>query len=275
MEDPIINLAAINAITEPYSAIILETIAKKKRVTFKDLSSITELPNESLSKQLEKLQKFSMIRGELTDPEGGSYSFYYLTKLGEEFRIILHEMLQKTIDVKPDQISDKFVIDSESFKKISEQKTINEIKQIFSRCKIIFTNHDFSTSMELAVANKNESLESFLNDENLIEISETYHDEVTRTRTEYYLRRIKRLLPNKARLIATAKDLKASIITDDDKIASAARGLGIMCAKSNPILELQKGEILRDKFFELSVRDPSIDIDLPIRNNPLATLKKN
>lgn len=275
MDDPIINLAAINAISEPHSAIILETIAKKKRVTFKELLTSTEISNESLSKQLEKLQKFSMVRGELTDPEGGSYSFYYLTKLGEEFRVILHEMLQKTIDVKPDQISDKFVIDSESFKKMSTQKTIKEIKQIFSGCKIIFTNHDFALSMESAVTDKNELLESFLNDESLVEISDAYNDEVTRTRTEYYLRRIKKLLPNKARLIATAKDLKASIITDDDKVVSAARGLGIMCAKINPILELQKDEILRDKFFELSIRDPSIDINLSIQNNPLATLKKN
>ena len=68
MENPILNLAAINVITEPHRAIIIETIAKQRNVSFKDLRDATGLSNDGLTGHLDKLQKYSLIKGETAFP---------------------------------------------------------------------------------------------------------------------------------------------------------------------------------------------------------------
>ena len=79
MDNLALNLAAINTISEPLNAIIVDTIDKNKRSSFKELQQKTKLSNDKLRKQLEKLQKYCIIKGEVTSPDNGSYSFYHLT----------------------------------------------------------------------------------------------------------------------------------------------------------------------------------------------------
>lgn len=275
MENPIINLATINAISDPYRAVILETITQRKHASFKELLEITKLSNDGLTIQLEKLQKYALIKGELTDPKGGSYSFYRLTKLGEQFRSILHDALEKSNDVKPDPISDKFVIDAESFLKILEKRQIDGLKKIFDHCKIVCTNRDYSILTQLADKLDNESLRDFLDDEKLVIISETYNDVDNSARIEHHLRRAKKL-QNEARLVVTAIDTGASLITNNERIASAARSMGVMCGNTDAVLELKEDDYLWEKFYELSLqKSDAKNVVLHIQNNPLSILKKN
>ena len=122
MQNQILNLATINTITDPYRAVILETIGKSKHVSFKTLLDVTKLSNAVLTKHLEKLQEYSLIKGTLSDPENGSYSFYSLTNLGQTFRDLLYDFLIKSMDIQPDPISNKFIIDFESFKTILSER---------------------------------------------------------------------------------------------------------------------------------------------------------
>lgn len=276
MENPILNLATINAITEPHRAIIIETIAKRKHVSFKVLREATSLSNDGLTGHLDKLQKYSLIKGELSDPKNGSYSFYHLTRLGKELRVILHDVLEKTIDIHPDPISDKIIIDSQSFLNILKNKNFDEIKSIFNNCKLVFTTHDYSTLEIIANERNNEKLSDFLEDEEYVSVSSYYEDEKYGSKIEHHLRKIKRLLPQDARMVATAVDLNASIISDNNKILSAARNRGVMCATVDAILELNKEDNIREKFYEISLRkSDSKYVDLQINNNPLMILKKN
>jgi len=276
MDNPILNLAAINAITDPYRAIIVETIAKRKHASYKELKNVTQLSNDGLTRQLEKLQKYSLIKGELTDPKDGSYSFYRLTKLGKELRVILHDTLVKTSNVNPDPISDMFVIDSETLTNILTHRKIHGLKRIFDHCKIVLTNHDYTNLKQLADKNDDGSLEDLLDDDKLVIISTVYNDEISNAKIEHHLRRVKRLVPHEARLIATAIDLNASLIADNKKIQGAARSFGVMCANTAAVLELKEGDYLWEKFYELSLRKSDAkNVDLPIQNNPLSVLKKN
>lgn len=276
MEDPIVNLGAINVISDPHRAIIIETVAKRKHVSFKDLLEVTGLSNDGLTIQLEKLQKYSLIKGELTDPKNGSYSFYTLTKLGKEFRSILHEALEKAALVQPSPMHEKFVLDSQAFLTILKKKRIEGINQIFDHCKIIFTNRDYSILKQVADEKKYDYISDFLENEKFVIISEYYEDEDGGSRIEHYLRRIKRIMADQARLIVTAIDLDASLITDNERVATIARGMGVMCGSTKAVLELKEGDYLWEKFYELSLKkSDSKNVDLQIQNNPISLLKKN
>lgn len=276
MENPILNLAVINVITEPHRAIIIETIAKRRHVSFKDLRDATGLSNDGLTGHLDKLQKYSLIKGETSVPENGSYSFYYLTKLGNELRSILYDVLDKTADIHPDQISNKMILDYQGFLNILKSKDIDGIKLLFNNCKLVFTTYDYSALETVANESNNDKLSDFLEDEKYIIVSSYYDDEEDCSKLEHHLRRVKRLLPHEARLIVTAIDLKASVISDNKKILSAGRNRGIMCTSTDAILELKNEDDIREKFYEISLKkSDSKFIDLQIVNNPLTTLKKN
>lgn len=276
MENPVLNLAIINAITEPHRAIIIETISKKRQSTFKDLREATGLSNDGLTRHLVKLQKYSLIKGKLSDPKNGSYSFYHLTRLGEELRSILHNVLDKTTNIHPDPISDKIIFDSQSFLNILKIKKIDGMKVLFNNCKLVFTTHDYFILETVVDEMNNEKLSDFLEDEKFVSVSSYYNNEEDCSKAEHHLRVIKRLLPQEARLVVTAIDLKASVISDSEKILSAARDRGIMCASTEAVLELNKEDKIRDKFYEMSLKkSDSKYVDLKIVNNPLTALKKN
>src|SRR5579872_5956474 len=253
MSDPILNLAVFGSVVDPINMIIIETLAKKKHATLRELLSVTEMSNDGLANRLEKLQKYAIIKWELADQGNGSYSFYRLTKKGEKLRLILHEALEKTSETESVRTSDRFVIDASSFNIIFKQKTVNEIREIFDNCKIILTNSDFASCTEIAIEEENDILENLLYDENFIEIADTYKNVEESTKTEYHLRRAKKLPPNAAILVATARDLNASLISDNEKIRSAARSLDIMTTSTNNILTLQKGKKLWNTIEELSL----------------------
>lgn len=276
MEDPLLNLAAINAVSDPYNAIIIETIDQNKRASFKKLKVVTNLSNEGLRKQLEKLQKYCVIKGEITDPEDGSYSFYHLTKLGKDFRSLLLDFLDKTHEIKPVPITDSFVIDEKTFRHVLNIVKLDGLKRIFDHSKIILTDHDYSELKQLAYEQDDEKLESFLNDEKQVIISSTYNDEVSSTKIDYYLRRAKKLSSYESRLVVSTIDEKASLVSDNTKVQSAARSLGAMCANSEAILELNDGDYLWEKFYELSLKKSDAkNLALNVSPNPITALKKN
>ena len=55
-----------------------------------------------------------------------------------------------------------------------------------------------------------------------------------------------------------------------------SRSFGVICAKTESVLELKDDERLWEKFYEISLRtsDPK-NIALPIEKNPIVVLKKN
>ena len=277
MENPVLNLAAINTISEPLNAIIVDTIDKNKRSSFKELQNKTKLSNDKLRKQLEKLQKYCIIKGEVTSPDNGSYSFYHLTKLGKELHEVLLDSLVKSSDIHPEPISDRFVIDSTAFKNILNKVHLDSLKQIFDHSKIVLTDHDYSELKELSYEHDDTSLEDFLNNEEQVIICSTYDDVQSSTKIEYYLKRIKKLSSSyETRLIVSAIDTKSSLITDNEKIQTAARSLGVMCSNSDAVFELQKEDYLWEKFYELSLKQSDAkNTNFVIPNDPIIALKKN
>lgn len=276
MDNPVLNLAAINTISEPFNVVIIETIDQNKRASFKELQLKTNLSNDGLQKQLEKLQKYCIIKGEITNPDNGSYSFYHLTELGKELRLVLLDSLEKTSEIHPEPISDRFVIDANAFKNILTKVELSGLKQIFNHSKMVLTDHDYSELKELSYEQNYEYLEDFLNNENQVILCSTYDDVESSTKIDYYLRRIKKLSPHETRLIVSAIDTKSSLITDNEKTQTAARSLGVMCSNSDAVFELQKEDYLWEKFYELSLKQSDAkNINLQIPNNPIAALKKN
>ena len=275
MQSQILNLATINVITDPYRAVILETIGKSKHVSFKKLLDATELSNAGLTKHLEKLQEHSLIRGTLSDPENGSYSFYNLTTLGQTFRNLLHDFLTKSTDIQPEPISNKFVIDFESFETILAKKELPYIKRLFKECVIVFTNHDFAELTKFIACNGDDELESYINDEDRVMVSDTYQDVERAVKREYYLKRVKKLSHVESRLVTTAMDLNASVISNNKKILLATRRSGLMCCKVDALMKLDSNERLTDKFYEHSLQMPDTkNADFLLQNNNSLVFKR-
>ena len=121
-----------------------------------------------------------------------------------------------------------------------------------------------------------DELESYINDEDKVIVSEVYQDAERAVKREYYFRRIKKLSQTEARLVATAIDLNASVISNNKKILLASRGSGLMCSQINALMKLDPNERLHDRFYELSLQMSNAkNVDLPLQSSHLLVLKKN
>lgn len=235
-------------------AIIIETLKQNKITSFKKLQTATNLSNDNLQKQLEALQKYYIIKGEITDPEDGSYTFYHLTKQGEKFHLLLLDFLIKIYDIISEPISDTFVIDKKSFKVILKLMKLDDVQRIFEHSKIVLIEQDYSKLKQFSYQQKDKKLENFLDDKKQIIISSRYNDIEGSTKINHYLRKIRKLSSYESRLVVTCIDEHASLITDDTKIQSAAKSLGILCTNSNTVQELNDVNYLWKKFNKFLIK---------------------
>ena len=140
----------------------------------------------------------------------------------------------------PQEVTGKFVLDATSFLKLYDKMSIATIKEIFRDGTIIFTDSDFETIVEYAEKIKSDSLEDFLYDEKEIIVAKSYQKPINGTRTEFYLRRAKKLSHEKAQLISTALDLKAGIVSSDEKVIKYARQFGILSTDVEKLFKIRK-----------------------------------
>ncbi len=269
-----LELARINVVSETYGTMIIEILAREKHASFKMLRHETNLSSEKLRMRLGKLQKHRLVRGEITDPKDGSYLFYCLTQSGKDIRLLLHDFLHKSDTISPETLTRSFVVDEDAFRYIMKIVGIDGLKRIFHRLHIVLTDDGYSKLKQLAYEQNDEILESFLGDEDRVIIHSTYHDEVSCTKTDYHLRRIKKLTPDEARLVVSAMDAKASLITNRLNVQSAATSLGVACASADAVANLGKEEFLPDKFFEMSLKPDIKDMSLTIRLDPISLTRK-
>ena len=269
MDDQIINLGILNTISELTKTNMLEILYSRKRVTYNELLTLSGLSKSRLTKELEDLQKYLLIRGELSEPKNGHYAFYILTDIGIKFHSLLHQFLNMSRDIKIEYLPNKFIIDADSFKNIIQDSDLNDLQRKVSDCKIIFTNSDYAKLISYYEHDK--KIYDYLFDSDQIIISNAYINTKITSKKEYYLRTIKKLNPSQARLIATANDIGASLISNDPRVLSSAKSLGIICATSDE--SLKHDEVLQKNFYNISLRKrQSNKIILSKSDNSLAIL---
>jgi len=244
-----IVLDTVNVLTDPTCFNIFQIISKKP-ASYTELASFTQLSTHKLSKNLEQLLQHSLIKTDLSKTDDGKFTAYKTTALGKKFQTVLHDMMLE-FDDSPQEVTGKFVLDSSSFAKLIERYTIQKIRQIFRNSNIIFTDSDFIKIVQFVEDKENEELEDFLYDDNMITIAKTYDEPKSGSRTEFYLRRAKKLPQDKSQIVATALDRKAGIVSDDEKLIKYSRQLGVLAASIESILELD-GNAIREEFFDLA-----------------------
>jgi len=272
---PAIILDTLNALTDPTSFNIFQIIIRKT-ISYDELIRTTQLNNKALSKHIEKLSRYSLIKVDFTKIKNGKYVVYRPTKVGKSFQQMLHDIiLEFDTNITPN-ITGKFVIDCSSFKKILKEKTLSEIKQLFRDGIIVFTSTEFSNLLESIEDEENDKVEDFLFDERFVNVTQTYDNIEKGVRTEYYLRRAKKLQQDKAQVIATAVDLNASIISNDEKLLQYAKQLDCYCTHIDSVLKLKKDDSIIEKFSEISSENQNIS-KRELTNFPYVTnkLKKN
>lgn len=249
MFNPKIILETVNILTDPVCFNLFQRIVKKP-IRFTDLLSLTGLSNHSLSKNLDQLSQYSLIKTDLGEMNDGKFAVYKVSEVGKKFQKILYEMISE-FDETPQEVTGKFVLDANIFKKLYQKYNLTSINQIFRDSIIILTDNDFDILVQYADETKDNSLEDYLFDEHKIKVAKTYEEPNNGSRTEFYLRRAKKVPQEKAQLIATALDRKAGIILDDEKLIKYARQMGILTVKIEQVLQLEKNA-LREVFYELA-----------------------
>ena len=273
MSNPKIVLDTVNVLTNPVCFNLFQMIAKKQ-INYTDLIANTNLSSHSLSKNLESLLQYSLVKTDFGGSDEGKFTTYKITEVGKKFQNILHDVISDFDDV-PQEVTGKFVLDATSFWKLYDKMGITTIKEIFRDVTIIFTDSDFETLVEHAEKIKSDLLEDFLYDEKEVIVAKSYQNPTNGTRTEFYLRRAKKLSQEKAQLISTALDLKAGIILSDKKVIKYARQFGILSTDVEKLFKLEKDALI-EKFYEFATtKDDTSPMEVINPQYYTKALKKN
>lgn len=249
MSHPKIVLDTVNVLTNPVCFNLFQIITKKP-INYTDLIATTNLSTHSLSKNLENLLQYSLIRRDLGEYYDGKLSSYKITKVGKKFQDMLHDMISD-FDETPQEVTGKFVLGATSFLELYAKMNLDTIDKIFRNGTLIFTDSDFDILVEHADKIKSNSLEDFLYNEDKVIVAKSYQNPTNGTRTEFYLRRAKKISQEKAQLISTALDLKAGIVSSDEKVIKYARQFGILSTNTEKLFKLD-GDGLIERFYEFA-----------------------
>ena len=249
MSNPKIVLDTVNVLTNPICFNLFQMIAKKP-INYTNLIVNTNLSTHSLSKNLENLLQHSLVKTDFGELDEGKFTVYKITNVGKKFQSILQDIILDFDEVSQ-EVTGKFVLDATSFLKLYDKMSLATIKEIFRDGKLIFTDSDFDTLVEYAEKIKSNSLEDFLYDEKKVIVAKSYKNPTNGTRTEFYLRRAKKLSQEKAQLISTALDLKAGIVSFDEKVIKYARQFGILSTNTEKLFKLEKFALM-EKFYEFA-----------------------
>ena len=250
--EPTTHLGTLNILTHPRRANIFEIVAESKKVTFEDLHQRTGLSYDGLAKHLKQLFDNYLIKQYVQKSNDDKYAFFTLTQKGEYFHDLLHNVLMELANIPEDDVSHLFVMDAGTFWKLAQAQKIPKITKIFRDSKIVFTNTDFSCILERNEENDDIVLEEFLYSDECVQVSTVYEDVVNSTMCEYHLRRSKKLSQPDAQVVATAVDLGASLISDNQKLLQTAKSLGILCTDLNSVLEMNEALPLNQQFYKLA-----------------------
>ena len=255
MPNPQMVLDTINVLTNPVCFNLFQIIAKKS-ISYTDLITCTNLNNHSLSKNLENLLQRSLVKTDFGKSGEVKLTVYKITKTGKKFQNILQDIILNFGKMSQDA-PNKFILDATSFLMLYEKNSLDTIKNMFRDGALIFTNFDFITLVEYAEKVKSDSLEDFLYDEKQVIVAKSYQDPTNGTRTEFYLRRAKKLSEEKSQLIATALDLKAGIITSEEKVLKYARQFGVLSVDTEKLFKLGNNG-LKERFYEFATTKDDI-----------------
>ena len=274
MVNPAIAFDTLSALINSTSLHIFETIMKEGSISFTNIKTSTGLSNDTISRHLNKLLEYSLIKIDVTKSSDGKFAFYLLTNQGKETYQILYETMTKFDDVKTLDYTKKFVIDAKNLNQLINRRSINWVKHVFNQSEIILSPSEYKKISYPLQEIENKELERFL--ENNITISRTYKKPEDSVKVEYYLRRAKKMDAENAKAIAIALDAKAAIISDEEKIIQYAHNLGAKSIHIESVLELKRNELIFEKLNDInntSNKEPQFDFLLHKR--PVKTLKKN
>ena len=274
MINPAIALDTLSTLINPTSLHIFETIMKEGSTSFSNIRAVTGLSNDTISRYLNKLLEYSLIKIDVTKSSDGKFAFYLLTNQGKETYQILYETMTKFDGTQTLDYTKKFVIDAKILNQLIEHRGFSWIKHIFNRSQIILSPSEYKKISEPLLNKENKELEIFL--KNNIIISRTYQKPDDSVKVEYYLRRAKKLDPEYAKLIAISLDTKAAMISDNDKVIQYAHNLGVKSIHLESVLKLKRDELIFEKVNEISnVNNKEPQFEFILHKRPTKTLKKN
>ena len=248
-----VALTALHMASRPENMTILGILKVDVQASFLELRSRSGLSNEGLRKRLEDLQRYHMIKGNVSHSEKGVRVTYDLTDLGGRVYRLLLDSLDYMYEMDTRLASNQFVLDMEAFQEIVRISGIRGMRQIFAHSKIILRKVDHGKLKQSAHDKDDLDMELLLNDTSTVSMAPAPSKDKVLTGIEQHLRKAKRLNADYSDLIVTAIGLGASLITDNVSAQSAARSMGVVSAGSANVSNLRGANLLQDIFYEASI----------------------
>ena len=253
MKSEKIALSALHVASRPENVAVLRTLMVDGHASFLDLRSGSGLSNEGLRRRLEDLQRYHMIRGEVRTLENGVRVFYSLTNMGDMLYRLLLTTLDRACEMDAMPASDRFVLDADALLKIVRIAGVGATREIFARSKIILRGDDHGR-LARAVRGKGDSnIGLLLNESGMVSIAQTRPKTELLSGVEQHMRKAKKLGLDGSDLVVTAMSQNASLITDNARVQSAARSMGIMSTGSENVASLRGTKLLREVFYEVTL----------------------
>ena len=264
MDDTAVNLEAVSVACAPRNAAVLAGLSGVRRATFRDMRAWTSLHNDGLGRVLEALERHGLIHCELAASPDGEYSFYTMTRRGRKVYELVLDNAARMRSIRPDPVSETFVVEGGALRRMLDKVGIDEFSRVFEKHVVLLTGYDYASANEAARKADDADLEDFLNDEKRIRVPPVYDDIEGSTGMEFHLRRARKMTVEMARVVATAVDQKASIVTDEAKVRRAALAFGIRVAGTADVLAHGKDDNLREVFPIMSASAGDAKLQKPV-----------
>ena len=253
MKDETVALTALHTASRPENMTILGMLRVDAQASFLELRSKSGLSNDGLRRRLEDLQRYHMIKGNVSHSEKNVRVTYGLTDLGNRVYRLLLDSLDCMYEMNTKLASNRFVLDTDAFQEIVRISGSQGIRQIFAHSKIILRKADHCKLKQNAHDKEDLDMELLLNDPDVVSMAPAPSKDKISTGIEQHLRKTKRLNGDYSNLVVTAIGLGASLITDNVNVQSAARSMGVVSAGSANVLNLRGANLLQDIFYEASI----------------------
>ncbi len=253
VQDEKVALVALHTASRPENMAILGMLRVDVQASFLELRSGSGFSNEGLRKRLEDLQRYHMVRGNVSPSKKSVRVTYSLTDLGGRVYRLLLDSRDCMCEMDTRLASNQFVLDAEAFQEIVRVAGVRGMRQIFAHSKIILRKSDHDKLKRNAQDNKDLDVELLLNDPDVVSIAHVPSKDEMLAGIERHLRKAKRLNADYSDLVVTAVGLGASLITDNASVRSAARSMGIVSAGSTNVSNLRDTNLLQDVFYEASI----------------------
>lgn len=251
---------------------ILQSMDSKPR-RYGDLKAAARLDSIMLSRCLKALQQNSLVASRPSGADGGKPDIYEITDQGRRFQKIL-SMFLKTVPGCLGKTTNRFILDSPSFMRLYSDKGLKNLRRMFGDSEIFITDFGFVELTDPLLEDPDDALGEFLHDDGKMTVVQYYRDSNASIKKEFDLRHARKISQGNARLIASALDYDAGLVSAHKRVVEYAKQEGVLAVNVAELgsmagctLSERFGEVIMCHAIPVPVQTPKLQAGMPRGSN--------